>query len=111
MVLNGLLIVIAVGSILWLAASTRILFGGRLANAIVAAGVVSGAGAAASFVALAAPRYSAFWTGSAGGGDGLGLVGYILVGGAAFLLGFVLMAISCGLAAMRDHFARPKGAE
>ena len=111
MVLNGLLIVMAGGSILWLAASTWILFGGRLAHAIAAAVVVSGAGAAASFVALAAPRYSAFWTGSAGGGDGLGLVGYILVGGAAFVVGLGMMVISCGLAALRNHFARPKVAE
>jgi len=111
MVLTGLLFVIAGGSILWLAASIWILFGGKLTHAIAAAGVVSGAGAAASIVAMAAPRYLAFWTGSAGGGDGLGLVGYLLVGGAAFVVGLGLMVISCGLAAMRDRFARPKGAE
>lgn len=111
MILNGLLFVMTAGSITWLVASIWIVFGGKLTLAIVAAGVVSGAGAAASFVAIAAPRYSAFWTGSAGGGDGQGLIGYFLFGGIAFIVGLVLMAISCGLAAMHYRFARRNDAE
>jgi len=57
---------------------------------------------------MVAPRSSAFWIGSAGGGDGQALIGMVLVGGFVCLSGLALMAISSVLALLVERRAKQR---
>jgi hypothetical protein len=92
--------------LVWLVTSVRLFFRGRLLLPISAAGVHSLCGAAVVLVSMKAPRFSAFWTGAAGGGDGQALIGLFMAGCFVFVSGIVLMLISCALAALSGHLTK-----
>lgn len=86
--------------IAWLVALPAV-WRGQPRVALWAAGAAFALGLVVSIGAVALPRYSDFWLGNMGAGDGFGLIGLVIFGAGVAAVAAVLFVVTVIVAAMR----------
>ena len=84
---------------------------GRPKLALWASGLGVGLGVLAAMSGIAGPRHSNFWTGDAGSGDGFGLIGLFVLGGAVAGASLIFFMITAAVATARGAKANQEVSE
>ena len=86
--------------IVWLSGLSR-LWRGEPNISFIGAGLGLITGLIVCFGAVTVPRYSEFWLGSAGQGDGFGLIGLTVCGAIVAAAGMILLVVTAVITAAR----------